>query len=53
MCLLTCALLVSAETGKKGVCLHPGWLKERMEVSSGLGVVMAAGELGWKQDLGN
>ena len=38
---------------QKGICLSPGWIKERIEVSSGLDVVMAAGELGGGEGAGN
>lgn len=28
--------------GRRGICLQPGWLKERIEVSFGLGKVIVA-----------
>ena len=33
------------KNGKRRICLHPGWLKERIEVSFGLEEVIVAGEV--------
>lgn len=38
--------LLLLKRGRKGICLYPGCLKVRTEVSFGLDVVVAAGELG-------